>query len=69
MAMYCIVIRRDVHDNDFSGKAQYRVTMCTNGKLPNKRKVMRMGSVFAIQTPIYYQPNSFVNPRKALGLL
>jgi len=63
---YCVIIKRDP-ENSYYNRAQYRVVMCMNGLLPKKRKVMRMGSVFAIQTTTHYQPNSFVCPRKAMG--
>lgn len=64
--MYCVIIKRDP-ENSFYNRAQYRVLMCTQGLLPKKRKVLRMGSVFAIQTISRYQTNSFICPRKALG--
>lgn len=65
--MYCVVIKRDA-ENSFYNRAQYRVVMCSHGKLPRGRKLLRMGSVFAVQTDQYHQPNSFISPRKTLGV-
>jgi hypothetical protein len=64
--MFRTIIRRD-GNNPLTGRAQYRVVDCYKSMMIDKTAYLLYGKLHLI-VPNYHQPNSFINPRKALGI-
>jgi len=70
--MYRTIIRRD-GNNPLTGRAQYRVVAsCINspifGEAANEKVWQPINGKLGLMTSKTYQPNCFINPRKALGI-
>jgi hypothetical protein len=74
--MYRTIIRRDGH-NPLTGRKQYRVLRCQhdstftsafNGFVDTFMDYRINVLVIVMKTSKRYQPNSFINPRRALGI-
>jgi hypothetical protein len=64
--MFRTIIRRD-GNNPLTGRAQYRVVDCYQSMMIVKSAYLLHGKLHLI-VDAFHQPNSFINPRKALGI-
>lgn len=65
--MYRVIIKRD-GNNPLTGKAQYRVYDCWMCDGPSMAVMKINPGLWRIETRKHHQRNSFINPRKALGI-